>query len=78
MAVNEKQLLDLLRTCDLHLLPGLLEPMLCCGALYYSLIDRIHNARIREFNGDWLSLVAFAMASHAFCHALLERMIWHT
>ncbi|CAN6279174.1 unnamed protein product [Urochloa humidicola] len=51
-------LLDLLRTGDLHVPPGLPEAALYREALYYGLLDRVRAACAGEFDGDRLRLAA--------------------
>ncbi|KAL6899605.1 hypothetical protein ACP4OV_006263 [Aristida adscensionis] len=51
-------LLDLLRTGELHLPPGVPEGALHREALYYGLLDRVRAARLGEFDGDRLRLAA--------------------
>ena len=52
-------LLVLLRTSVIHLLPHILEPVLCRAALYYGLLDCVRAARWGGLDGDRLRLTSF-------------------
>ncbi|KAF8693759.1 hypothetical protein HU200_039181 [Digitaria exilis] len=51
-------LLDLLRTGDLHVPPGLPEATLYREALYYGLLGRVRSARLGDFDPDRLRLAS--------------------